>query len=380
MHIKYILTHPIQYQSPLIKYLVKRGLKIKVLYRSNISVKKYFDPGFGKKIKWDTNLLRGYNFDFLHFIGPNKVGNIFPITTEFINKVFNDKTNIIWLHGIKNWYNLCIIILSKFFKKKVFVRDEMHQFSKNRTTINNFLNYLFFQLIDQFIDVYLAIGTANKKYYIKNNIDKKKIITVPYTVNNEFFNKKRKKISKNKKTIFMFAAKLIPRKGADLLLESLILLKKYRDFSLNTKFLIIGDGKIKKKLIKLSKKNNLKNVSFFRFQNQKKLLKFYQNSDVFIMPSRLEPWGLTVNEAMSAGNAIIYSDKVGSNFDLVKKNINGYTFINNSSKDLAKKILLIYKKRKKIKKFKSNSLKIISKWEFNHCYKGLQKALHSINS
>ena len=379
MHIKYILTHPIQYQSPLIKYLVKRGLKIKVLYRSNISVKTYFDPGFGKKIKWDTSLLRGYNFDFLNFIGPNKVGNIFPITTEFINKIFNDKTNIIWLHGIKNWYNLCIIILSKFFKKKVFVRDEMHQFSKNRTTINNFLNYLFFQLIDQFIDVYLAIGTANKKYYIKNNIDKKKIITVPYTVNNEFFNKKRKKISKNKKIIFMFAAKLIHRKGADLLLESLILLKKYKDFYLNTKFLIIGDGKLKKKLIKHSKKNNLKNVSFFRFQNQKKLLKFYQNSDVFIMPSRIEPWGLTVNEAMSSGNAIISSDKVGSNFDLVKKNINGYTFINNSSKDLAKKILLIYNKRKKIKKFKSNSLKIISKWEFSHCYKGLQKALHSID-
>ena len=75
----------------------------------------------------------------------------------------------------------------------------------------------------------------------------------------------------------------------------------------------------------------------------------------------------------------ISSDKVGSNFDLVKKNINGYTFINNSSKDLAKKILLIYNKRKKIKKFKSNSLKIISKWEFSHCYKGLQKALHSID-
>ena len=378
MHIKYILTHPIQYQSPLIKYLVKRGLKIKVLYRSNISVKTYFDPGFGKKIKWDTSLLRGYNFDFLNFIGPNKVGNIFPITTEFINKIFNDKTNIIWLHGIKNWYNLCIIILSKFFKKKVFVRDEMHQFSKNRTTINNFLNYLFFQLIDQFIDVYLAIGTANKKYYIKNNIGKKKIITVPYTVNNEFFNKKRKKISKNKKTIFMFAAKLIPRKGADLLLESLILLKKYRNFSLNTEFLIIGDGEMKKQLIQLSKENNLKNVTFFPFQNQKNLSKFYQNSDVFIMPSRIEPWGLTVNEAMSAENAIISSNQVGSAYDLVKKNINGFTFINNDSKDLARKILLIYKNKGKIKKFKSNSLKIISRWGFKQCYKGLQEAIHRV--
>ena len=102
-----------------------------------MSVKKFFDPGFGKKIKWDIDLLKGYKYDFLKFIGSNKVGNIFPITTEFINKIFNNKTDIIWLHGVKNWYNLCIIVLSKFFKKKVFVRDEVHQFSKNRTVFNN---------------------------------------------------------------------------------------------------------------------------------------------------------------------------------------------------------------------------------------------------
>ena len=43
MHIKYILSHPIQYQSPLIRYLVKKGVKISVLYRSDISVKEYFE-------------------------------------------------------------------------------------------------------------------------------------------------------------------------------------------------------------------------------------------------------------------------------------------------------------------------------------------------
>ena len=135
---------------------------------------------------------------------------------------------------------------------------------------------------------------------------------------------------------------------------------------------------MKKQLIQLSKENNLKNVTFFPFQNQKNLSKFYQNSDVFIMPSRIEPWGLTVNEAMSAENAIISSNQVGSAYDLVKKNINGFTFINNDSKDLARKILLIYKNKGKIKKFKSNSLKIISRWGFKQCYKGLQEAIHRV--
>ena len=182
------------------------------------------------------------------------------------------------------------------------------------------LDHLFYQFFDKFIDIYLAIGTANKKYYIRNNVNRKKVITVPYTVNNKFFYKKIKKNNnKNKKIVFMFAAKLTYRKGPDLLLESIKLIKKYRNFYLNTEFLIIGDGEMKKQLIQLSKENNLKNVTFFPFQNQKNLSKFYQNSDVFIMPSRIEPWGLTVNEAMSAGNAIISSDKVGSNFDFCLK-------------------------------------------------------------
>ena len=111
MHIKYILTHPIQYQSPLIRYLVKKRLNITVLYRSNISVKKFFDPGFGKKIKWDIDLLKGYKFDFLKFIGSNKVGYFFPITTEFFGNKFHNKSGVIWIHGIKNWYNISIIIL-----------------------------------------------------------------------------------------------------------------------------------------------------------------------------------------------------------------------------------------------------------------------------
>ena len=380
MHIKYILSHPIQYQSPLIRYLVKKGLNMTVLYRSNISAKKFFDPGFRKKIKWDIDLLKGYKYKYLNYIGPNRVGNIFPITAEFFNKIFNDKADIIWLHGIKNWYNLCIIVLSKFFKKKVFVRDETHQFSKNRTVFNNLLNYLFYQIIDQFIDIYLAIGTANKKYYIRNNIDEKKVIIVPYTVNNKFFYKKiKRKINKKKKIIFIFAAKLTFRKGPDLLLESIILLKKYKNFSLNTEFLIIGDGEMKTQLIQFSKENNLNNVRFYSFQNQKNLSKFYQNSDVFVIPSRVEPWGLTVNEAMSSANAIISSNQVGSAFDLVKNNINGFTFKNNDSQDLAKKILLIYKNKKKIKKFKFNSLKIISRWEFKQCYNGLQEAIKCVS-
>ena len=384
MHIKYILSHPVQYQSPFIRYLVKKGIKISVLYRSDISIKKHFDKEFGKKIKWDVDLLNGYQYNFLKYIGPNKLGIIFPLTTEFFGKIFDDKTDIIWIHGIKNWYNICIIILSKCFNKKIFVRDEVHQFSKNRTYLNNLFNYLFYQIIDKFIDVYLSVGTVNKKYYIKNKISEKKIVKVPWAVDNHFFYKEKKKNNTFKKKrniniVFLFAGKLTYRKGPDLLLESIKILNKSLSFSSNSEFLIVGDGEMKKDLIEFSKKNNLKNVKFFPFQNQRNLSKFYKKSDVFVLPSRIGPWELAINEAMSAENAIIAANQIGATYDLVKKNKNGFTFKNDDHKDLARKILLIYKNNKKIKYYKKNSLKIISKWEFKQCYVGLQKAIKCVS-
>ena len=79
---------------------------------------------------------------------------------------------------------------------------------------------------------------------------------------------------------------------------------------------------------------------------------------------------------MSAENAIIASNQAGATYDLVKKSKNGFTFKNDDHKDLAKKILLIYKNKKKIKYYKKNSLKIISKWGFKQCYDGLTKAIN----
>ena len=369
--ITYIITHPIQYQVPLIRYLSKR-IKIKVAYRSNISIKKYHDKDFNKKVIIDKNLLVGYDYHFLKYLGPNKVGNIFPITTEFIKNIFLNDTKIIWVHGIKVWYNLIIIVLSKFYNKKVFVRDETNNLKKG-SYFSYFINKIFYYFIDNFIDCYLSIGSENTKAYKTYGVNKKKIYHVPYVVDNNFFFIKKK--NKIKKLKILFTGKLIYRKGCDILLNSVNLLNKNSNFKKNTEILIIGDGVLKNKLIQFKKKNNLTNVKFLGFKNQNSIKIYYKKSNLFIIPSREENWGLAINEAMAAKNAIISSNSVGSARDLIKNNYNGYIFKNNDYKNLAKKIYKIYINKEKIIKFGNNSSKIISNWTFNECYIGLNKAI-----
>jgi len=196
--IHYILSHPIQYQSPLIRYLVNKGINIKVFYRSSKSIGNYYDSEFKKKIKWDVDLLSGYRHEFLKFIGPNKTGKFYPINIE-IFKIFKN-TEYIWIHGIKNWYSILILVLNFYYKKKILIREEVQNLNNYRSWFNIILNKIFYKTINKYIFKFLFIGKANKDFYVKMGINQKKLILIPYVVDNDFF-KKSKNIKKKKGNI-----------------------------------------------------------------------------------------------------------------------------------------------------------------------------------
>lgn len=364
MKIIYVLPHPIQYQTPLIRFLKHKGLDITVAYKSDHTSKKYYDYGFKKIIKWNKEILKGYNYFY------NYKHQIFK---NILNK---KEVKYVWVHGSKNFYNLLIIIFSKLLKKKVLIREENFIKSKKRNIINILFNKLFYFFIDFFIHKYLAIGNQNKNFYLKNNVKLSKIVKVPYCVDNNFFS--YKKFNKKKINIinFLFAGKLTKKKGVD------ILLKAFQEIALNQKIkkkyslTIVGNGDYYKTTKITVKKNNLNFIKILNFKTQKQIKNIYKKSDVLILPSRFEPWGLVINEAMNSGNAIICSDNVGSANDLVKNNVNGFIFKSESSNKLVGAIMKYIKQPDLINKHKQNGIKIINKFSFEICYKNLSRIIN----
>ncbi len=57
-------------------------------------------------------------------------------------------------------------------------------------------------------------------------------------------------------------------------------------------------------------------------------------SNVFILPSLSEPWGLVVNEAMLCRLPVVVSTKCGCQPELVEEGINGYSFEPNNEQRL----------------------------------------------
>lgn len=132
---------------------------------------------------------------------------------------------------------------------------------------------------------------------------------------------------------------------------------------------------LKKNCIQFCKKNNLKNISFLGFVNQKEIVKYYNFSDVIVMPSEYETWGLSINEAMASGCACIVTKETGCAKDLIKtkgKNQNGLIFDCGDISSLAFKIKYFLDNKKIISKWKKNSIRIIKEYS-------LDKTVNSIN-
>lgn len=77
-------------------------------------------------------------------------------------------------------------------------------------------------------------------------------------------------------------------------------------------FVFAGDGEQKQELLELSAKYGIsKNIVFTGFVRGKKLRDIYQVSDIFVMSSISEPFGLTALEAAHHGDALILTKQSG---------------------------------------------------------------------
>lgn len=97
---------------------------------------------------------------------------------------------------------------------------------------------------------------------------------------------------------------------------------------------IAGSGPLESKLKTMAKSN----ITFLGQINNRELYKYYRDADVFILPSKSEPWGLVVEEALNNGTPVIVSDKVGCAIDLVTKDT-GLIFRSGDGDDLKAKVL-----------------------------------------
>jgi glycosyltransferase involved in cell wall biosynthesis len=118
------------------------------------------------------------------------------------------------------------------------------------------------------------------------------------------------KLQRDRRVNLLFVGRLVPYKGADIVIEAVSRLSQ----SIREKLwlTIVGDGSEKNSLIKQAQELDVSNiVSFAGWVNQKETLKFYKKADIFCFPSIREFGGAVVLEAMACGLPCIVAENGG---------------------------------------------------------------------
>ena len=187
------------------------------------------------------------------------------------------------------------------------------------------------------------------KYYYG---DPEKIFVISPGVNHKVFkyhpqlpSRKKLQLPQSKK-IILFVGRIDPIKGIDLLIKAVSdLTKKYPDFENKFRVLLIG-GDLKSRnfwrnteVIKIKKLISSRKldccVKFLGSKAHNLLPNYYCASDVVVMPSLYESFGLVVLEAMACGSTVIAS-RVGGLKYLIKDGFNGRLFENGNISQFAK--------------------------------------------
>ena len=122
------------------------------------------------------------------------------------------------------------------------------------------------------------------------------------------------------------------------------------------------------------------NIHFLDFQNQMQMPAVYSMADIFVLPSRGpgETWGLSVNEAMANGRAVVVSDKCGCAVDLVEEGVNGYVFQVNNLDGLKSKLKLICANRNELGKMQERSKDKIKKYSLDNLAEAVESTIISV--
>jgi glycosyltransferase involved in cell wall biosynthesis len=390
IRLAYLVTEPIIYQVPLLRRLASEpNLSIKVFFGRDDSSRQY-DAGFGTPVRWDIPMLEGYDHETLPGIRRSgQVSFTCPFNYGLRSQLLKGHFDALWIHGYMRWNHWLAIASAKQLGLKVLIRDEATDISRERSPTRRFVRKQFFSWLARNVDAFLAIGTLNAAYYIRQGIDRARIFSVPYAVDNAFFQSEAKKCSatrdalraslsiSDRRPVILFVGKLMPRKRPNDLLRAYLALSPDGRIEPEAHLVFVGEGELKPALQRMAEATGWDSIKFVGFKNQSELPAFYNLCDVFVMPTVHEPWGLVVNEAMNAGRAIVVSSEVGCAPDLVRNGVNGITFRARDVDDLARALRTCLRDPERLTEMGTRSLQRINEWSFEEDILGIHSALRA---
>ncbi|GAC1655995.1 MAG: hypothetical protein NVS9B15_16980 [Acidobacteriaceae bacterium] len=393
VRLAYLVSHPIQYQAPLLRRIAQESdIDLTVLFGSDHSVRGYKDEGFGVGVKWDVPLLGGYRHVFLPRLRDNDVVSpTSPINRGIVSQLSGrydePPMDVLWVHGYASVNALHGMIAAKALGIPVLLRAESWLRDRGRSSFKLALKNLFFSDLRHLVSGVLPIGSLNAQYwrnYFGHEIPQ---FPMPYAVDNHYFAERARLASTHRaelqrelsldptRPVILFASKLQGRKHCDHLIAAYVRLSRSGGTEPNPYLVIVGDGEERAALERQAADTGFDSIRFCGFRNQSELPRFFDLASVFVLPSRHEPWGLIVNEVMTARRPVVVTDDVGCAPDLIQNGVNGNIYPFGDIDALTAILRTILETPGRAEEMGENAAQRIASWSFEEDVAGLRRAL-----
>lgn len=231
-------------------------------------------------------------------------------------------------------------------------------------------------------DAFLAAGSAHAEYLAHLGAPRELIWRAPDSVDNDRFWKgadaARSELSSHRSRlrlpgpVVLYVGRLWDLKGIPDLLTAWRSVRK--DHPTAT-LLLVGTGPDEASYKDRVAQERIEGVRFEGYVKDEDLTTYYGVADVFAFPTRSDPWGLVLNEAMAAGLPLVCSRAAGAADDLAEHGGNAILHDPGDVGAIAKGISSLLADEKARGRMGARSREIIQRYSPHHMARGFADAI-----
>jgi glycosyltransferase involved in cell wall biosynthesis len=289
---------------------------------------------------------------------------------RFVMETFRNNDLII-VNGYNNYPFILTFILNVFlFKKKYIATESDTQLSIPKNPLKRLLKWMYLSIIfrNKYVLALAGGSKSHKELFRCYGMIEDRIFLMPMMVDNKKFYCDNKVYPKP--FTFLFVGRLVSYKNVEHLIQQFNINFSDKDTVLK----IVGDGKQGQYLID---KYASEKVIFKGKKFNKELIAEYLSASCFVCPSLFEPWGLVVNEALSAGLPVIANKEVGACFDLIKDKETG--FIAADIEEFGQMMLTLFNDAELLKSYSENASDLMkNNWNYGLYESCLNEAIKKV--
>jgi glycosyltransferase involved in cell wall biosynthesis len=375
-----LASHVIQYQDPFFRRLAAEpSLDVTVIFCSRDGAETYRDHEMDTTLRWDLEMLQGYEHEFLRNFG---FGDRYSrlINPSIVPRLLFGKFDaVLFFLGWGTVTSLLAYAACRMRGLPILLYGD-----SSFPPPPNFIRDTFYRTLFRLTDTFLVSGNVNAKFYEHYGADRSRFFSLPWAIDNARFERgsrfepgEREAMRarfgvRDDQLLVVFSGKLLPRKDPMTLLRALAAMR-HRD---RAAVLFLGHGELRPELERFAEEHRL-NVNFAGFVNQTELPQHYAAGDVFVLPSTYEPRGTVLNEAMASGLPVITTDVCGAIGDIVQHEDNGYVFPPGAHETLARHLDTLIERPELRERMARRSREIIANWDYERGVAGVLEALRA---